>query len=203
MPQETLRPLPIPKRGEGLQDENEDKRHEEHTINILNYKEGWTIVHHKKKKKQQPKTNKSNKWSKQQKINFEGYGDIYYEPPYQSYQISDGEPIANLPLLQQVQLPPLPAPQVQPLPAPPLPPQPPALPLLAPLLPAQENQERKEINMNSVIALLIFLILHFPIPTSAHHIVFKENGEMAGALSYIQTVIPVNISGLDRAVHTF
>ncbi len=57
--------------------------------------------------------------------------------------------------------------------------------------------------MDPITALLIFLILHFPPPTSAHHIVFKEIGEMAGALSYIHTVIPVNISGLDRAANIF
>ncbi len=57
--------------------------------------------------------------------------------------------------------------------------------------------------MNSVAALLIFLLLRFPSQTSAHHIVFEEIGEMAGALSYIHAVIPVNISGLDRAAHTF
>ncbi len=57
--------------------------------------------------------------------------------------------------------------------------------------------------MNSVTALLIFLLLCFPSPTSTHHIVFEEIGEMAGALSYIHTVIPVNISGLDHAANTF
>ncbi len=57
--------------------------------------------------------------------------------------------------------------------------------------------------MNSVAALLIFLLLCFPSLTSAHHIVFEEIGEMAGALSYIHAVIPVNISGLDRAASTF
>ncbi len=35
--------------------------------------------------------------------------------------------------------------------------------------------------MNSVAALLIFLLLRFPAPTSTHHIVFEEIGEMAGA----------------------
>ena len=57
--------------------------------------------------------------------------------------------------------------------------------------------------MNSVAALLIFLLLRFPSPTSTHHIVFEEIGEMAGALSYNHAVIPVNISGLDRAANTF
>jgi hypothetical protein len=57
--------------------------------------------------------------------------------------------------------------------------------------------------MNSVAVLLIFLLLRFPSPTSTHHIVFKEIGEMAVALSYIHAVIPVNISGLDRAANIF
>jgi hypothetical protein len=57
--------------------------------------------------------------------------------------------------------------------------------------------------MNSVAGLLIFLLLRFPSPTSAHHIVFEEIGEMTGALSYIHAVIPVNISGLDLAANIF
>ncbi len=79
MPQVTFHPLPIPEGGEGLQEENEDNQL---TINILNDEEGWTIVCRKKKKKNQAKTDKSDGWNKQQKINFEQYGDIWYEPPY-------------------------------------------------------------------------------------------------------------------------
>ncbi len=95
MPQVTFHPLPIPKGGEGLQDKNEDNQL---TINILNNEEGWTIVRRKKKKKKQAKTNKSDGWNKQQKINFERYGDIWYEPPYKNYRTCDEEPIAFLPL---------------------------------------------------------------------------------------------------------
>jgi hypothetical protein len=36
-----------------------------------------------------------------------------------------------------------------------------------------------------------------------HHVVFEEIGEMAGALSYVHAVVPVNISGLARAVNNF
>jgi hypothetical protein len=36
-----------------------------------------------------------------------------------------------------------------------------------------------------------------------HHIVFEEIGEMAGALSYVHVVVPVNISGLSHAVENF
>jgi hypothetical protein len=57
--------------------------------------------------------------------------------------------------------------------------------------------------MIPVAALLIFLILRFPPPSSAHHIILEEIGEMAGAHSYIHAVIPINISGLDRATNTF
>jgi hypothetical protein len=36
-----------------------------------------------------------------------------------------------------------------------------------------------------------------------HHVVFEEIGEMAGTLSYVHAVVPVNISGLARAVNNF
>ncbi len=36
-----------------------------------------------------------------------------------------------------------------------------------------------------------------------HHVVFEEIGEMAGALSYVHAVVPVNISGLSHAVNNF
>ena len=39
--------------------------------------------------------------------------------------------------------------------------------------------------------------------TCQHHVIFEEIGEMAGALSYIHAVIPVNISGLNRAANIF
>ncbi len=38
---------------------------------------------------------------------------------------------------------------------------------------------------------------------SPHHVVFEEIGEKAGALSYIHAIVPVNISGLARAVNNF
>jgi hypothetical protein len=137
-------PASHPRRGggEGLQDENKEERQVQLTLNILNEEECWTIVRHKKKKKQQAKTDKSDRWNKQQKIKFERYGDIY-EPPYKSYRTCDEGPIAFLPLQQQFQqqqpaeqLQALPASQVQPPPAPPLPLPPQAMPGVAPLLQA-------------------------------------------------------------------
>ncbi len=49
----------------------------------------------------------------------------------------------------------------------------------------------------------IFLFsLTFP-TARTHHVVFEEIGEMAGALSYIRAVVPVNISGLLQSVADF
>jgi hypothetical protein len=39
--------------------------------------------------------------------------------------------------------------------------------------------------------------------TLQHHVVFEEIGEMAGALSYVHAVVPVNISGLSHTVNNF
>jgi hypothetical protein len=49
------------------------------------------------------------------------------------------------------------------------------------------------------LATALFLL---PLATP-HHVVFEEIGEMAGALSYVHAVVPVNISGLARAVNNF
>ena len=40
-------------------------------------------------------------------------------------------------------------------------------------------------------------------PAFPHHVVFKEIGEMVGALSYVHAIVPVNISGLAHAVNNF
>ncbi len=40
-------------------------------------------------------------------------------------------------------------------------------------------------------------------PAHTHHVIFEEIGEMAGALSYIHIVVPINISGLLQAVTQF
>ncbi len=51
-------------------------------------------------------------------------------------------------------------------------------------------------------ALLCMSLLFFPL-TPSHHVVFEEIGEMAGALSYIHAIVPINISGLAQAIHNF
>jgi len=47
------------------------------------------------------------------------------------------------------------------------------------------------------------LFLYSFTPAQTHHVVFEEIGEMAGALSYIHVVIPINISGLLHAIDDF
>jgi hypothetical protein len=49
----------------------------------------------------------------------------------------------------------------------------------------------------------IFLFSYTFTPAQTHHVVFEEIREMAGALSYIHVVIPINISGLLQAIHDF
>ena len=49
----------------------------------------------------------------------------------------------------------------------------------------------------------IILLLALCQLTCQHHVIFEEIGEMAGALSYVHAVVPVNISGLSHAVENF
>jgi hypothetical protein len=54
------------------------------------------------------------------------------------------------------------------------------------------------------ISLHTLFLFSLTSPTAhAHHIVFEEIGEMAGALSYIHVVVPVNISGLLKLIADF
>jgi hypothetical protein len=54
--------------------------------------------------------------------------------------------------------------------------------------------------LGSVTLVMALLLSPFATP---HHVVFKEIGEMAGTLSYVHAVVPVNISSLARAVNNF
>ncbi len=74
MPQITFDPLPVLKEGEGLE-ENENL-----AISIVDGHNSWTAVQRKKKNKKK-KDNLSEKWTKQQKENFEQFGDIWYQEP--------------------------------------------------------------------------------------------------------------------------
>ncbi len=55
--------------------------------------------------------------------------------------------------------------------------------------------------MTSYIKIILLLALCQLV--CQHHVVFEEIGEMAGALSYVHAVVPVNISGLSHAVENF
>jgi hypothetical protein len=58
------------------------KHIEDITVNILSDNESWTFVNCKKQKQ---KDSKNDRLTKQQKLNFEHYGNIWYEEPYKSY----------------------------------------------------------------------------------------------------------------------
>jgi hypothetical protein len=54
------------------------------------------------------------------------------------------------------------------------------------------------------VSLHTIFLFSLTFPTACtHHVVFEEIGEMAGALSYIHAVVPVNISGLLKSVADF
>ncbi len=69
MPQISFDPLPVLKEGEGLE-ENEDV-----AISIVDGRNSWTVVQRRKTNKKKKDT-LSEKWTKQQKDNFEHFGDI-------------------------------------------------------------------------------------------------------------------------------
>ena len=55
----------------------------------------------------------------------------------------------------------------------------------------------------SVSLYTIILFAYTLTPAQTHHVVFEKIGEMAGALSYIHVVVPINISGLLQSVNNF
>jgi hypothetical protein len=131
---------------------------EEISINIVNGENRWTVVQKKKNKK--IKSDLSSKWNKQQKANFECFGNIYYlepnknchavdiTPPFTNVPLQQQDanvplqqpPVANLPLQQPTQqLPPL-KPAVLPTPQPATPQLPPLLIVITPP-PPQRTQE--------------------------------------------------------------
>jgi hypothetical protein len=57
--------------------------------------------------------------------------------------------------------------------------------------------------MTSLRSAALFMALLLSPFVSPHHVVFEEIGEMAGALSYVHAVVPVNISGLARTINNF
>jgi hypothetical protein len=67
----------------------------------------------------------------------------------------------------------------------------------------KSNHEGVLIGALSVSFYTLFMFsCSFP-PSQTHHVIFEEIGKMAGALSYVHVVIPVNISRLSMAVQHF
>jgi hypothetical protein len=135
MPQISFDPLPVLKEGEGLE-ENENL-----AISIVDGHNSWTVVQRKKKNKKK-KDSLSEKWTKQQRQNFERFGDIWYQEPYENYHFSDfATPAAAAPL-PQAQIQQQPVLQKQPAGQPQPPVLPPQQPIVVPpqLLPPQPIQ---------------------------------------------------------------
>jgi hypothetical protein len=57
--------------------------------------------------------------------------------------------------------------------------------------------------MTSLQVALLCVILPSLSLSFSHHVVFEEIGKMAGALSYIHAIVPVNISGLALTIRNF
>ncbi len=54
------------------------------------------------------------------------------------------------------------------------------------------------------ISLCTIFLFSLTLPSAnSHHVVFEEIRQMAGALSYIHVVVPINISGLLNSVADF
>ncbi len=95
MPQISAAPLPVLNEGEDLE-ENEDV-----AINIVDEHSSWTVV---KKKKKNKKYSDAVKWTKQQKKNFEQFGDPWYQEPYKYYHAAaHNTPVVVPPQPQQQQ----------------------------------------------------------------------------------------------------
>jgi hypothetical protein len=56
--------------------------------------------------------------------------------------------------------------------------------------------------MHFISLLLLSSLLRIHL-SSSHYVMFEEISQMAGALSYIHAIVPVNISRLVQAVHIF
>jgi hypothetical protein len=132
MPQITFDPLPVLKEGEGLE-ENDNV-----AINIVDENNSWTVVRRSKKNKKK-KDIASEKWNKQQRQNFERFGDIWYQEPYDNYREADHDVPAAAAPQPQAQVQQQPVLQQQPAGQPQLPVLPPQQPVVVPpqLLPAQ------------------------------------------------------------------
>jgi hypothetical protein len=131
MPQVSYALLPVLNEGGDLEENNDV------AINIVDEHSSWTVV-----KKNKKKFSNKLKWNKQQKKNFEQFGDPWYQEPYKFYHAAAHNTPVAVPVQPQQQLQQQPVLQPQPVvqPQPPLPP--PQQPIVVPpQLPAgQPNQ---------------------------------------------------------------
>jgi hypothetical protein len=158
MPQISFNQLPVLKEGEGLE-ENENVE-----INIVDGQTSWTVAQRKKKKKKKKDT-LSEKWTKQQKGNFERFGDMWYQEPYDNYHVAEhSTPVALAPQHQvQVQQPPVL--QQQPIGQPQLPVLPPQQPVVVPpQLPVGQQQQPSPVQPQQGGQLAIPKIVVTPLP---------------------------------------
>ncbi len=133
MPQVSYAPLPVLNEGGDLEENNDV------AINIVDEHSSWTVV-----KKNKKKFLDKLKWNKQQRKNFEQFGDPWYQEPYEFYHAAAHDTPVAVPVQpqQQLQQQPVlqPQPVVQPQPPLPLPQQPivvrPQLPAGQPIQPA-------------------------------------------------------------------
>jgi len=133
-------------------------------INIVDRQTSWKVVQRKKKKKKKNDT-LSEKWTKQQKENFERFGDIWYQEPYDNYHVTEhSTPVALAPQ-PQAQVQQLPVLQQQPIGQPQLPVLPPQQPVVvAPQLPVGQHQQPAPVQPQQGGQLAILKIIVTPPP---------------------------------------
>jgi len=119
MPQVSYAPLPVLNEGGDLEENNDV------AINIVDEHSSWTVV-----KKNKKKWSNKLKWNKQQRKNFEQFGDPWYQEPYKFYHAAAHETPVAVPIQPQQQLQQQPVLQPQPV----VQPQPPLLPPQQPIV---------------------------------------------------------------------
>jgi hypothetical protein len=119
MPQVSYEPLPVLNEGGDLEENNDV------AINIVDEHSSWTVV-----KKNKKKLSNKLKWNKQQRKNFEQFGDPWYQEPYKFYHAAAHDTPVAVPVQPQQQLQQQPVLQPQPV----VQPQPPLLPPQQPIV---------------------------------------------------------------------
>jgi hypothetical protein len=157
-------------------------------INIVDRQTSWKVVQRKKKKKKKNDT-LSEKWTKQQKENFERFGDIWYQEIYDNYHVTEhSTPVALAPQ-PQAQVQQLPVLQQQPIGQPQLPVLPPQQPVVVPpQLPVGQHQQPAPVQPQQGGQLAILKIIvtppllqHIPKVQKRHLEAIPEEDEAIGS----------------------